>query len=126
MSLVDQPSYHGRGSCHQGPLLGGTKTRKFGIHMEYAQLTKSDPIDSGRFDITHDEADRFVFKVPPLRNVSKTGPYFHDGSVAVLGEAVQIMARTQLNETLQQDVVDDIVAFLDALTSDVPAAFSAP
>lgn len=100
--------------------------RKFGVHEDYFALTGSDPVDNGRFDVTQDEADRYVFKVPPLRNVAKTGPYFHDGSVSQLSEAVRIMARAQLGEALEDAEVTDIVSFLESLTTSVPQDFSAP
>jgi cytochrome c peroxidase len=116
----------GCAGCHAGPLLGGRFTRVFGKVSEYAPLTHSDPVDQGRFDVTHEAADRFVFKVPPLRNVEKTGPYFHDGSVAALPAAVEIMAQTQLGTALSPSQVEDIVAFLASLTGNVPQTFAAP
>lgn len=112
--------------CHDGPLLGGTALRKFGIDVEYAPLTHSNPVDTGRFDVTKDEADRYVFKVAPLRNVARTAPYFHDGSVATLPDAVAIMAQTQLGKRLPAERIDAIVVFLESLTGPVPATFSPP
>lgn len=112
--------------CHGGALLGGASTQKFGVAADYAPLTHSEPVDAGRFDVTHDEADRFVFKVPSLRNVQKTAPYFHDGSVASLPSAVAIMAQTQLGATLAPAQVNDVVVFLQSLTGPVPAAFAPP
>jgi cytochrome c peroxidase len=116
----------GCAGCHAGPLLGGAGARKFGVHTDYWTLTGSTPIDNGRFDATQQEADRYVFKVPPLRNVAGTGPYFHDGSVSDLGDAVSVMARAQLGSTLAPEVVQDLVAFLQSLSSAPPAGFSAP
>lgn len=115
----------GCAGCHTGPLLGGALARKFGMFADYWTLTGSEPIDNGRYDATEDEADRYVFKVPSLRNVAGTAPYFHDGSVAELDEAVSVMARAQLGETLQENAVEDLVAFLQTL-SGAPENFSAP
>lgn len=71
----------GCASCHQGALLGGTMYQKFGIVEPYWKYTKSKKIDEGRYNVTKNPADKYVFKVPPLRNVAMTAPYFHDGSV---------------------------------------------
>jgi cytochrome c peroxidase len=116
----------GCASCHDGPLLGGRSLRKFGVHADYAPLTHSDPVDNGRFDATKDENDRYVFKVAPLRNVAQTGPYFHDGSVATLPEAIDIMARAQLGKRLSAEHVGAVASFLETLTGLVPATFSPP
>ena len=112
--------------CHDGPLLGGNALRKFGVVAAYAPLTRSSPIDDGRFDVTKDESDRYVFKVAALRNVARTAPYFHDGSVATLPEAIAIMAQTQLGKRLSADRAGTIASFLEALTGPVPATFSPP
>jgi cytochrome c peroxidase len=112
--------------CHAGPLLGGAEFDKFGRHADYWTATHSAKQDEGRFNVTKAEADRYVFKVPPLRNVAKTAPYFHDGSVASLGDAVGIMADVQLGKHLESADQADIVAFLETLTGSVPANFSAP
>ena len=108
-------------ACHSGNLLGGTMYQKFGTFGNYWELTKSDPIDNGRFDVTKNEADKYMFKVPSMRNVAKTAPYFHDGSVADLGESVKIMAKLQLNKDLTEEEVKSIVTFLNTLTGEVPA-----
>ena len=105
-------------TCHSGNNLGGTMFMKFGIYADYPEFTKSEKIDNGKFDLTKNEADKYVFKVSSLRNIEKTYPYFHDGSVADLGESVKIMAKTELNKDLTQEEVDDIVAYLKTLTSD--------
>ncbi|MGB5177409.1 MAG: cytochrome-c peroxidase, partial [Gammaproteobacteria bacterium] len=76
--------------------------------------------DSGRYTVTNAEADMYLLKVPMLRNISITAPYFHNGSVATLDEAVRVMARIQLNQDLSDGQVADIVAFLDALTGEFP------
>ena len=113
----------GCAGCHAGVNLGGESFRKFGVHHPYAPLTGSQKPDPGRFDITKDEADRFVFKVPGLRNVALTPPYFHDGSVPDLGRAVQVMAKTQLDRDLSETDTADLVAFLGSLTGTPPPQF---
>src|SRR5699024_3826923 len=74
----------------------------------------------GREAVTGNPADRFVFKVPSLRNIELTYPYFHDGAVYDLGEAVQIMAEVQAGRSLSEEETDKIVAFLGTLTGDQP------
>ncbi len=106
-------------NCHSGNVIGGRMFQKFGLFGNYWDYTKSTKIDSGRYDLTKNEADKFVFKVPMLRNIAKTGPYFHDGSVSSLKDAVGIMAQLQLNKKLSDKEADDIVAFLNTLTGDV-------
>lgn len=110
----------GCAGCHSGPLLGGTAFRKFGQIIDYWTATGSKEIDKGRYVDTKDDVDLYQFKVPPLRNVAKTAPYFHDGSVAKLEDAVRIMALTQLGKRLKDDEVEDIVVFLQNLTGDIP------
>src|SRR5262249_142809 len=75
---------------------------------------------------TKKEEDRYLFRVPMLRNVAKTAPYFHDGSVDSLERAVRIMARVQLGRTLDDAVVASIVAFLESLTGEGPAHYAPP
>ena len=82
--------------------------------------------DKGRADVTKNDADLYVFKVPSLRNVAKTAPYFHDGSVESLARAVKIMGKVQLGKTLSDKDTAEIVAFLESLTGAVPANYSAP
>jgi cytochrome c peroxidase len=114
-------------ACHNGPAVGGGRFAKFGVVEDYWKETGSQEIDKGRFDITHDPADMYVFKVPALRNVAMTPPYFHDGSVENLSDAVRIMAKVQLAKDLSSDDVNDIVAFLGSLTGKLPPQFvSAP
>jgi len=108
-------------TCHAGNLLGGTSYQKFGVYGNYWDHTKSENIDKGRFDVTKKEMDMYMFKVPSLRNVEKTAPYFHDGSIADLREAVKIMAKVQSNKELTFDQTSDIVAFLNSLTGEIPA-----
>lgn len=107
-------------TCHFGTYVGGRIFQKFGIFAPYWKYTKSSKIDKGRFAVTGNPADKYVFKVPVLRNVEKTAPYFHDGSVDRLEEAVFIMARIQLGKTLKPEQRDDIVAFLNSLTGRIP------
>jgi len=108
-------------SCHSSPYGGGQMYRKFGIFAPYWDYTKSSPIDEGRFTVTKDEADRYVFKVPVLRNVAMTRPYFHDGSVDRLEQAVWIMAKVQLGKELTREQAGDIGSFLSSLTGRIPA-----
>ena len=76
--------------------------------------------DTGRFTVTAAEADKHMWKVPTLRNITLTAPYFHNGAVGTLDEAVRVMAVVQLNKDLSDEQVTDIVAFLDALTGEFP------
>jgi len=98
-------------TCHQGPLLGGTSYQKIGLVNAY-ENTK----DKGRENVTKDEDDRFKFKVPTLRNVALTGPYFHDGSQKTLDETVDRMAWLQLGKKLSNHEVEAITDFLKSLT----------
>jgi cytochrome c peroxidase len=106
-------------TCHSGTYVGGQMYQKFGIFAPYWDYTKSKPVDVGRYAVTKNEADKYVFKVPLLRNVEKTAPYFHDGSVDKLEEAVFIMAKIQLGKTLSTQQRDEIVAFLNSLTGEL-------
>jgi cytochrome c peroxidase len=98
--------------------------QKFGVIEDYWTATGSQTIDKGRADVTKDPADLYVFRVPSLRNVVMTAPYFHDGSVAALPDAVRVMARVQLGAKLSDPEVNDIVAFLESLTGDLPPEFA--
>ncbi|MFM8341751.1 MAG: cytochrome c peroxidase [Methylomonas sp.] len=107
-------------SCHFGPSLGGLSFEKMGHKQNYFKqrggpLTEA---DNGRFNVTKQEQDRHLFKVPTLRNVELTYPYFHDGSVSTLKDAVKIMAGVQRDKQLNDHEVDDIVAFLKTLTGE--------
>jgi cytochrome c peroxidase len=113
----------GCATCHNGAGIGGGLYQKFGVVEEYWKATGSKEVDKGRFDVTKDPADTYVFKVPSLRNVAMTPPYFHDGSVPTLSEAVRVMARVQLGKTLNAAQVAHITAFLDSLTGKLPADF---
>lgn len=108
-------------TCHLGVSLGGNMFQKFGIHGNYWEHTKSAKIDDGKFEVTQNEADKYIFKVPGLRNIVKTGPYLHDGSVESLEETVRIMGKIQLNKELTDLQVTQIMTFLETLTGEVPA-----
>lgn len=108
-------------SCHQGINLGGEQFQKFGlVNGPYWKFTGAEAHDEGRFEVTKAEGDKFIFRVPNLRNVEHTYPYFHDGSVKSLHQAVKIMGMAQLGRELPEKEIDDIVAFLGSLTGDIP------
>ncbi len=109
----------GCNTCHTGPALGGQLYRKLGFIFPY------ETEDLGREKVTGLAADRHVFKVPSLRNVAETGPYFHDGSITELREAVRIMGYHQLGQTLTDAQISDIVAFLRALTGKIDQQYIA-
>lgn len=108
-------------SCHQGALLGGNMFQKFGVLGDYFVGRPQSAADLGRYNVTGRDEDRYVFKVPGLRNVALTAPYFHDGSVASLESAVAIMGRYQLGRDLAPEDVKAIVAFLHSLTGRIPS-----
>jgi len=116
----------GCAGCHSGKLLGGTMNQRFGLVKDYWLETGSSKVDVGRFAATKKEEDKYVFRVPMLRNVAKTPPYFHDGSVEQLDRAVRIMASVQLGKTLDDPTVRSIVSFLESLTGEVPANYAPP
>jgi len=104
-------------SCHQGVNIGGNMFQKFGVMGDYFQERgKVTVSDWGRFNVTHKEEDRYVFRVPSLRNVAVTGPYFHDGSAADLPQAIRVMGRYQLGRNLNPVEVRELEAFLGSLT----------
>ena len=113
-------------ACHNGIACGGSSYQKFGIWSDYWLTTNSSPIDKGRYNITQDENDLYTFRVANLRNVTMTAPYFHDGSVKSLPEAIQAMGKIQLRKTLSDDDVKYIIAFLKTLTGPLPKNFSPP
>ncbi len=108
-------------TCHMGNALGGNMFQKFGVYGDYWELTKSETIDNGKFDLSGNEAEKYFFKVPSLRNIEHTFPYFHDGSVKDLKESVKIMAKAELNKELTEEQADNIVAFLKSLTGEIKA-----
>ncbi len=105
----------GCAACHEGVAVGGGMYAKFGVVNKPAFLK-----DEGRFGVTKQEDDKNVFKVPSLRNIEFTYPYFNDGSVWNLSEAVKIMGWTQLGEKLSAKEIGDIVAFLNSMTGKLP------
>jgi len=111
----------GCNTCHAGPYLGGQIYKKLGVTSPWPNQD-----DLGRFEITKDENDKMVFKVPSLRNIAKTGPYFHDGSVTSLTEATKLMAKHQLGKTISDADASSIVTFLGALTGEPAADLIAP
>ncbi len=106
----------GCATCHQGVNVGGNMFQRFGVIDDAFEGRELQERDYGRMLVTGREEDAFVFRVPSLRNVAITAPYFHDGSAATLEEAVVHMGRVQLGYTLDADEVDAIVAFLHTLT----------
>ncbi len=109
--------HYGCISCHQGVAVGGNLYQRFGVMGDYfAQRGNITDADLGRFLITHNEKDKYVFKVPSLRNVALTAPYFHDGSARTLEQAVYIMMRYQLGRSSNKMVIKKIVLFLHTLT----------
>ena len=106
-------------SCHQGANVGGNLFERFGVFEEPYPLGASvRPVDLGRFSITGKERDRYVFRVPSLRNIAQTAPYFHDGSAPTLKMAVRVMAQKQLGRRLTGDEIDLLVGFLKTLTGE--------
>jgi cytochrome c peroxidase len=109
-------------SCHQGVNVGGNMYQVFGVmHDYFASRGDLQPADIGRYAVTHDPRDRHVFKVPSLRNVARTAPYFHDGSAPTLAIAVQWMGWFQLDRELTVQEIDLLVAFLTSLNGEIPA-----
>jgi cytochrome c peroxidase len=106
-------------TCHMGPAIGGGMYRKLGLVKPYPTD------DPGRFEVTQEEADRAVFKVPSLRNIAATGPYFHDGSVGSLRDAIRLMGEHQLGVALSDEQVAQIETFLGSLSGTVDADYIA-
>src|SRR6202044_851605 len=107
----------GCASCHQGQNMGGNMYQKLGVLAPYfADRGHITAADRGRFNVTGDPQDMYMFKVPSLRNVALTAPYFHDGSAATLPDAVRVMAKYQLGRPLMEQEVELIVEFLKTLT----------
>ncbi|TVP88487.1 MAG: cytochrome-c peroxidase [Pseudomonadaceae bacterium] len=104
-------------ACHNGPAAGGTSFQRMGVVEPYV----TDNPAEGRVSVTGDDADRFNFKVPTLRNVELTYPYFHDGAYWKLEDAVDVMARLQLGRQLSEEDIDNMTAFLKTLTGDQPS-----
>ncbi|MGB9464609.1 MAG: cytochrome c peroxidase [Candidatus Acidiferrum sp.] len=107
--------------CHYGSYVGGAVYQKLGVVKPWPNQT-----DQGRYQLTKDEIDKMVFKVPSLRNIKKTGPYFHDGSVPTLDLAIRNMAVHQRGETLTKAQVKSIETWMDSLTGQVPMNYIKP
>ncbi|MDD5717345.1 MAG: cytochrome-c peroxidase [Sulfuricurvum sp.] len=103
-------------SCHNGMNIGGNMYQRFGVFMQYKDRHNT----LGRFSVTGKEEDKYFFKVPSLRNIDKTAPYFHDGSAKTLEEAVQKMGYYQLGRKLSREDIDKITAFLRTLSGELP------
>ena len=119
----------GCATCHSGPAFNGVTAfpaaqgvfRKFPTFTDSAYVKKYGLVaDQGRYETTKRSEDRHMWRVPTLRNLGETAPYFHNGTVKSLDEAVRVMAKTQLNKDLGADEVHDIVAFLGALDGPFP------
>ncbi len=110
---------YGCSSCHQGRLVGGNLFEKLGIYSDESDtvLNNLRGNDFGRYTLTRDPEQRYEFRVPSLRNINQTAPYFHNGSVPTLTEAVAIMARYQLGRILTPHEIELIIAFLNTLTA---------
>src|ERR1035438_101740 len=103
---------------HAGAVLGGKMFQKIGTVKPWPDTT-----DPGRFKVTKSEADRFLFKVPSRRNIEKTGPYFHDGKIATLKEAIAKMADYQLGRSLSEAEIQSIETWMNSLTGEIPADY---
>ncbi len=102
-------------ACHNGINIGGTLYQKIGVFEKLPSGSK----DMGRYNVTKKVFDKYYFKVPSLRNVEKTAPYFHDGSATTLKEAVETMVKAQLGREIKDDEIAKIIAFLRTLTGKV-------
>jgi cytochrome c peroxidase len=106
-------------TCHMGPIVGGALYQRLGLVHSYETQ------DLGRFELTGNDADRYFFKVPSLRNVAETGPYFHDGSIRELEEAILLMAYHQLGKEISPNNTREIAAFLRSLTGRIDETYIA-
>jgi cytochrome c peroxidase len=118
----------GCATCHNGVAKGGAMLQKFPVYGEsYVQAIGSTHDDLGKMESSKDEMDKHLFKVPSLINITKTAPYFHDGSVARLEDAIRIMAKLQLNKELNSIEISQVKLFLNSLEGEVPStAFIVP
>jgi cytochrome c peroxidase len=112
----------GCAACHAGEDMGGNSYEQLGAYHDW----KDQYTDQGRFQTTHDARDKMFFKVPTLRNIEMTGPYFHDGHVKTLDEAVRLMGKYEVGEDLSDADVHSIVVFLHALTGEIPWQYIQP
>jgi cytochrome c peroxidase len=107
-------------ACHMGTLVGGGMYQKLGLVQPWPEQK-----DLGRYEVTKNDADKMMFKVPSLRNVEKTSPYFNDGSVKTLEEAVKLMAKHQLGKDLSDADIKSIITWLKTLTGEIPKDYIA-
>lgn len=105
-------------ACHNGVAVGGGSYQKLGAVVPWPKET-----DTGRAAVTKSDADKMFFKVPSLRNIEKTNPYFHDGSVATLEEAIKLMGKHQLGKDLSDEDIKSIATWLKSLTGELPTAY---
>ena len=122
LTADEQAGFHtfssvGCGTCHAGALLGANLYQKIGVMKPYPDA------DPGRYKVTKVESDRMMFKVPSLRNVARTAPYFHNGKVGGLEQAVSEMAEYQLDSKLSREEIASIMAFLNTLTGEIPTQY---
>lgn len=101
-------------SCHNGVNIGGNMYNKFGVYED----TQSKEL--GRYTLTHKQEDKYVFKVPSLRNIALTAPYMHDGRASSLKESVNMMVKYQLGRRIYGEELRDLVSFLQSLTGELP------
>ena len=107
--------------CHNGPYIGGATYQKLG-----AMLPWPNQRDLGRYQVTKDESDRMVFKVPSLRNIRQTGPYFHDGSIESLDDAIRNMAVHQRGVEVTNAELKSIESWMNSLTGTIPTSYIQP
>ena len=125
LSAAEQRGYelfrdYGCIGCHQGINVGGNLLQRLGVMDDFfAGRQELSPADLGLYEVTRDPEDKHVFRVPSLRNVVSTAPYFHDGSAATLDDAVRTMARVQLGRSLNAEETGALVAFLAALSGEL-------
>jgi cytochrome c peroxidase len=105
-------------TCHMGPYVGGVMFQKLGVVKPWP-----DESDTGRHQVTGSDTDKMMFKVPSLRNIAKTGPYFHNGQVPELPEAVRAMGEYEIGKLLTEEQIASIVTFLNALTGEIPTEY---
>lgn len=126
LTVEEQEGYrlfksYGCVSCHQGMNVGGNLFQRFGVIGNYfTDRGNITPADYGRYNVTGSENDRFVFRVPSLRNVAITPPYFHDGSAQTLEQAITVMTKYQLGRPLPPEQVRRMAQFLNTLTGEAP------
>lgn len=106
-------------TCHAGQAMGGQTFEVMGLKADYfGERGNVSEVDNGRFNVTSKAHDMNRFKVPTLRNIALTAPYFHDGSAETLDDAVAAMAQYQVGVTLSKSEVEDISAYLKTLTGE--------